>query len=464
MKITSDSLNPVLIKDYRQHFHSKLLPIVMTILLAGQLLAILITQMTLDDNNNGPNDDTGLYLFHSILGIFCIAAWILCALQPMQRFIQERANPELDFTRMCSMTPRQIINGKLSSSLLIVLYLISLCLPFMVIAYFLKGISILDIATVFASVLAIGILMIQIAILVGSTGKKSLAFIFFFSSIYLTPIVISIDVAIFSKGFGKIGFLDVIRAAAAYLLVMVFLYVLNIAILGTKYTNNILPTRCFLIVCAVLAILDKTLSVAFKKDFLIPHSPLSIEAILCFIAAIIATIAAWERHDSGPRVLNEAPKKLIPRSLFFLISSGSANGIALAWIIAIIPIIRYAYETVGKVNALALPSGLPPMFSWINASIFIIAYAQFAIILSKFIPSKPPVLSWLITIVVLALVPAVFAGIFDITYRADLSKFILALTPFQESPEIIIALIFAVVGAIPCAFIIAQKARDFLKQ
>lgn len=462
MKITSDSLNPVLIKDYRQHFHSKLLPIVMTILLGGQLLAILITQLALDDNNNRPNDDTGLFLFHIILGIFCIAAWILCALQPMQRFIQERANPELDFTRMCSMTPRQIISGKLSSSLLIVLYLVSLCLPFMVIAYFLKGISILDIATVFASVLAIGILMIQIAILVGSTGKKSLAFIFFFSSIYLTPIVISIDVAIFSKGIGKIGFLDVIRVASAYLFVMVFLYVLNIAILGTKYTNNILPTRCFLIVCAALATLEKALSYFLKKDFLIPHSTLSIEAILCFIAAIIATIAAWERHDSGPRVLNEAPKKLIPRSLFFLISSGSASGIALAWIIAIIPIIRYACETIGKVNA--LPSGLSPVIFIINGSIFIIAYAQFAIILSKFIPSKPPVLSWLISIVVLALVPAVFAGIFDITDRSDLSKFILALTPFQESPEIIIALIFAAVGAIPCAFIVAQKARDFLKQ
>ncbi len=464
MKVTSDMLNPVLIKDYRQHFHSKLLVIVMAILLTGQLLAILVTQLIID-NARGQDLDgyMGLILFHIILLVFFIAAWVLCALQPMHRFIKERSNPELDFTRMCTMTPAQIILGKLSSSLLIALYLVSLCLPFMVIAYFLKGISILDIATVFASVLAFGILMIQIAILIGSTGKKQIEFLFILASFYLTKKVISIDRAIFLKLIGEIGFLDVIRAAATYLLGMVFLFVLNIAIMGTKYTNNILPTRCFLIVYAALAILDKILSLVFKKDFLIPNSALSIESILCFIAAIIATIAAWERHDSGPRIINEAPKKLIPRSLFFLISSGSANGIALAWIIAITPIISFFYKiTGGHVDLDPLVS--KSMIQNINVAIFAIAYAQIAIALSKFFPNTPPAISWLFTIALLMVAPSLVAGILNAIDNSKLSQFILILTPFHESSDTTFALVLTAIGAIPCAFIVAQKARDFLKQ
>jgi hypothetical protein len=147
MKITSDSFNPVLIKELRQHFHGKLFLITMGLLLFAQLATVFILYANMETAlaNNHTIEAMGPALFTASLVTFGIACVLLCCIGSLTRFMQERINPELDFSRFCAMTPLQILWGKMTSCYAIAIYLLSLCLPFLVIAYFLRGLSIINI-------------------------------------------------------------------------------------------------------------------------------------------------------------------------------------------------------------------------------------------------------------------------------------------------------------------------------
>ena len=175
MKITSDSFNPVLIKELRQHFHGKLFLITMALLLLAQLATVFILYANMETAlaNNHTVDVMGPALFTASLVTFSIACVLLCCIASLSRFMGERINPELDFSRFCAMSPLQILWGKMTSCYAIAIYLLSLCLPFLVIAYFLRGLSIINIALGVAFAIVGALFAIQVALFIGSVGQKS---------------------------------------------------------------------------------------------------------------------------------------------------------------------------------------------------------------------------------------------------------------------------------------------------
>ena len=202
MKITSDSFNPVLIKELRQHFHGKLFLITMALLLLAQLATVFILYANMETAlaNNHTVDVMGPALFTASLVTFSIACVLLCCIASLSRFMGERINPELDFSRFCAMSPLQILWGKMTSCYAIAIYLLSLCLPFLVIAYFLRGLSIINIALGVAFAIVGALFAIQVALFIGSIGQKSLVGILVFGAIWgFWGIVLAIPLAIFVK-------------------------------------------------------------------------------------------------------------------------------------------------------------------------------------------------------------------------------------------------------------------------
>ena len=75
MKITSDSFNPVLIKELRQHFHGKLFLITMGLLLLAQLAALFLIYGNMETAaaNNAIPEFMGPVIFTASLVTFGIA-------------------------------------------------------------------------------------------------------------------------------------------------------------------------------------------------------------------------------------------------------------------------------------------------------------------------------------------------------------------------------------------------------
>ena len=239
MKITSDSFNPVLIKELRQHFHGKLFLITMALLLLAQLATVFILYANMETAlaNNHTVDVMGPALFTASLVTFSIACVLLCCIASLSRFMGERINPELDFSRFCAMSPLQILWGKMTSCYAIAIYLLSLCLPFLVIAYFLRGLSIINIALGVAFAIVGALFAIQVALFIGSVGQKSLVGILVFGAIWGSGGIISVIGGIVSRFIyrGSVSNFTLPICLALFLVFVVigFIFVLNLALLSS---------------------------------------------------------------------------------------------------------------------------------------------------------------------------------------------------------------------------------------
>ena len=440
MKITSDSFNPVLIKELRQHFHGKLFLITMALLLLAQLATVFILYANMETAlaNNHTVDVMGPALFTASLVTFSIACVLLCCIASLSRFMGERINPELDFSRFCAMSPLQILWGKMTSCYAIAIYLLSLCLPFLVIAYFLRGLSIINIALGVAFAIVGALFAIQVALFIGSVGQKSLVGILVFGAIWGSGGLISVIGGIVSRFIyrGSVSNFTLPICLALFLVFVVigFIFVLNLALLSSPLANRTMPARIYTI---ALALISPVFGFCICY---IPKIPLPMTETMVttfFVACVISScmcsfIAGFERSVIGPRVQHQCPQKPLQRFGFFLISSGSGGGIMLAWIFELIafaialclfPSRGAAYSTwpMSKVEALAILA-----FGFSS-----LLYTEIGLCVHKRF-NMMPFSAWLATAVIICFLPLLLFAFASFTYEGkgyDFSHMLIT-TPF----------------------------------
>ena len=132
----AENANPVFVKELRQNLRSRNILIFMSLMLLvlyGCTLAFTLSELK-------DSDKLGTIFFLTILfaGFFLSAS--ICFFGSEQRFTKERADKELNYTLMTTLTPRTIILGKLESAMVMVPFIYSLLLPFMAAAFFMRGI------------------------------------------------------------------------------------------------------------------------------------------------------------------------------------------------------------------------------------------------------------------------------------------------------------------------------------
>ncbi|MCR5381420.1 MAG: ABC transporter permease [Lentisphaeria bacterium] len=439
MKITSDSFNPVLIKELRQSFHGKLFLAIMGLLLIAQLGAMFMIYANSVEaaKHNSVHNDMGVMLFGSVLFMYGAACFFLCGISVINRFTQERSNPELDFTRFCAMSPLEILWGKMTSSFAVAIYLFSLCLPFLVIAYFMRGISLLDMGIGVVSVIICTLFMIQLSLFIGSIGQKALAGILVFGCIW--------------GGFGLIGFISMLIATfshrhtatdiyALFSIAVVFsliglglIFVLNLGMLSSAYANRTMPTRIYAIAIAIL-------SPAFAlliHHFATPTIPLA-EVIIptIIIAFVIASclcsvVAAFERSIIGPRVQRQCPQTPLKRFGFFLISSGSGGGLTLAWILQLIAF-TVALATIPAFPIIASTHGhfnITARFIALSFGFCSLFYTELGLFVHKRF-NILPFAAWLFVTVVLVFVPLLLGSFASIIYNTEQIVLFFVTNPF----------------------------------
>ncbi len=421
-----DWFNPVLVKELRQFLHRRVVLGLVALLLIGQLTVMLVVHLVYASALEVEN--LGQPTFSGIISVLQICVFLLCVLNLGQGFQQERQNPELDFFMLTALSPARIIWGKLSSALAMLLFIHLLCLPFAIIAYFLRGISVLFMLQTVLLLLPTNLALISMAILVGTTGKKNLIGLLVFGGVIFGMNLLTMIVDSHKKGNFELGMSEWLAMVLIPIFWSGFCYVLSLASISHSRANRILPVRVYLLGMLVVSPAAIAALAPATGTALVDLLKISFAITAALAVILLALLAACERPRPSLRLQRQCPKNIFLRSGFFLLSSGSGGGILLAILILLL--------------LLVLPSPLSELYlesskAWwyfTDIAIYTLFYASLAIFLQEIFP-KLSGLAWLCLILVfLLLLPSCIAIFVAATESYNLD-YLTITTPFYKLSE-----------------------------
>ncbi len=325
-------LNPILIKEMRQYFHNRILLCEMGLLLIAQLLAAIGFSFSGEEN-------TGLGMMITAMCILAFCGMLLCGWGGMTRFGTERSCPDLDYSKITNLRPFTFIWGKFVASLVMVIFLYALCLPFMVVAYFFRGVDLLQGLLLAGIMLPLILLMSLMGLLLGSFGNKKLY------AIYVLIFIFGMQILL-----GVFGFLS-LSSSGIFIGSSVFYLILPIYVLCSLVGGIYLFCLCMASICSVSENRMRTfriawLSVMLCTNIIIPLlgwiiSKFTVPEVLEVATgisfgmnmgnlSILFFIGCCERLESGSRVLAEAGKGFWGNKWSFITSSGGYGALGLA--------------------------------------------------------------------------------------------------------------------------------------
>ncbi|MCK5844200.1 MAG: hypothetical protein KAG97_05785, partial [Victivallales bacterium] len=318
-----DALNPITVKELRQTVNSRAISITIMSLLSLELFLMIVF---IAQASNKKTMGYGQGFFTAVIGVLMfISLFGVCATSS-QRFAKERNGEGTDVIHTTALKPLQIIFGKMASSFALGLFLFSLCLPFLGVSYFMRGIDISTIIFVVALSFTILVPIMQFSILTGAFGNVRasnalLVLVVFSSFITLPGLLFGARPLLSGSTDTWLMLLWTMYAAAV---VTGFGFFASVAVLAPYHSNRAMPLRIylasywlvsFLVGCAVNTSYGYR---AFMAVFYIP-------AVIIF--SIYAAIAVGERDRQTRRVLKRTPKRAMFRLAYYLLSTGRGNGL-----------------------------------------------------------------------------------------------------------------------------------------
>ena len=420
----SDRVNPVLVKEIRQHFHNFGILTVMGALLAAELILLVAMQYQMTASHS-EFTGFGAVMFGFLAGGMTLAAFLICSLGTLIRFTAERRSRELDFSFLTVLSPNRIVWGKLAGTLVMTVFLFSLCLPFMVIAYFLRGIGMVQMLLIALALLPLIGIASQFGILVGAAGRRWLISLFFLASFFFAqPLGVAIILLFTDAGGVDSPFGAMLLWYGISGIVLEVLYALTVAAVGARFSNRMLPVRISLIAAVGLSPLIG-LGVGVLSDTLPLWKPAlaALGIAASGIAGFCATLAAFERLDPGTRVLRGRPRNPVGRFAHFLVSSGGWGGVALAFLLMLLA------TAAAAALYLADPIFGGGMSLWIAAGCYFLFYADVAILAARRWKILPGWGWWIVALVVFVVLPLLFGGLFALIDKTHAALYF-ATTPF----------------------------------
>ena len=139
-RIANADINPILLKEMRQLVRSR---IICTGLVLYSMLLFAVASVALLVQTDPSDNPASLMLGETISkAIFYPLFYVVVAAVPLYigvRFTLERNPKRIDLQYTTDLTPRQIIDGKHSSAMMLSVMLASVAVPFMVMSYLLRG-------------------------------------------------------------------------------------------------------------------------------------------------------------------------------------------------------------------------------------------------------------------------------------------------------------------------------------
>ncbi len=458
-KIMDLAFNPVMIKELRQVTRSRFLIGIIAIYMLVMLSAVGIFIFDLTVSNSA-DWGSGRQLFNILLPILNFSCILFVPFYTGIRLAIEHSDTNLDLLFTTTLSPGEIIRGKLLNGIVMLVILYSICTPFLVFTYLLRGIDIPTMCIVLVPLFLITIIVIQAAILIATLptskpfkimlgiGGLVASMIGLVASIFLIPEIISSGIAADLNTWRFWG--PCLTFLAIGILVFILMHSFSIALIMPSTANRALPVRlaCFIAWLATGIGLAIWAKVEHHPE---PLAAWAIPTIIGFISVFLFAIG--EDDKIRIRVRQSIPRPVILRPLAFIFYSGAGGGIVFCCLAMAIAL------TVSYAAANAIPPGvhssrqnvLKLVENLHGFALFALAYGFSAIAIRRFIlrnrfPAKFTGVLALLLVTVGGLVPGIIGvtlvyenmkvdsigmwqlfnpgGILDPKYRATIIAFV----------------------------------------
>lgn len=327
-----DWINPIAVKEMRQAVKGKFI--------TGMLLFFLVVQLTVIggflviDENPGENFNMGRDIFTALLAVLLGASILMIPIYTGIRFSSERSDNNVDLFFITTLKPREIIWGKLASSLVLVLLFFSASMPFLTLTYLLRGLDLPSIFLLMGLDFLIVIVCCQFAIMLATfPGKLFMRVIRFFIGLgalgFVFFMTTAISIEMMMSGIGSaFNSREAWFAAAAVVSLMLLgiglLFMLSSLAISPPTANRAFGIRLYLFIAwLVTGGLLAYMAVEFgEEEFLVAWA---VGATMVLTFHVFATVC--ERTELGPRVRRSIPASRLKRLLVFPFYSGAAGGI-----------------------------------------------------------------------------------------------------------------------------------------
>ncbi len=317
---------------------------------------------------------------------------------------------ELDFSSITTLSPARIILGKYCSVLVLSLLVISLFFPFMTFAYFLRGIELNIILITLQTIFTTTIVLSSILLLLGSSRKKWTIFgIIPFLLVILSYFVFGFISMLIDRAYGVsstgMDDGDVLRCmnwVVAPVMYLVF-YVLTVSWISHEHANRMKAPRLLGLAMMALSIIGFGFVMAYKGNLekTVVWLSLSLIYSLCFYMLVLALITSMERLKSGLRVWRDAPKGVLKRMGYFVVSSGAYGGVVFLWLYLLVLWILQFIAHTGSMDV-----DLAETFtSMAQLLAYVIFYLEMTLFLRTLLPKVKPYLCTILVCLVFSCLP-----------------------------------------------------------
>ncbi len=336
-RVLDNAVNPVAAKELRQAVRSRFVTVALLFFLALEFAVVWIYLLVNPSAARSLSGGQGLAaVLYAILLWFCM---LFIPIYSGVRLAWERSRTQRDLMFATTISAGAVVRGKLLSAMALAGLIYSVCAPFMVFTYLLRGV---DLPSIFL-VLGIGLLYVlgavQFAIFLAATPisrvAKVLLGLFALGAVFYVGLVSVMFYATAMLGPG-LPFVAPLGSLWPVFVSMVatplagtgLLYVLSCALLKPPSANRMLPVRLYV---TTLWLLGGGVAVGWYLllggggDGILLWAGVS-----CTVFAGWFLVAASERETYGPRLRRQIPRFPLWRVPAFLLYSGAAGGLTWA--------------------------------------------------------------------------------------------------------------------------------------
>lgn len=342
-------LSPTLVRDLRQLVRNRFIVVMLNLYLLILTVGTLMTITAQSARARLEGAGEGLYYFDIVF--FFIFTFIVVNLYTAVIMSQERITNDLMFTS--TIKPSGFVFGKLSSALVLTGMLFCATLPFITIAYMLRGI---DLQTIFESCLMIGLMLLVSLSMTVLVFCRTKTYVQMIGLLILYAILCWIGLAsVLGAFFSYMGpaahlFSGTSVAWWEFALVTAFVLLTVLVVLSgaisrvaAASTNRMMPFRITYTIYMLLTLAASFLITIFASGVVSGWDTLPLMTVFIhyFFFLTMIVISTCGRDKWGLRIKRTIPKNPLLRLLLFPFYSGAING--MAWLALLAGILLGAF-------------------------------------------------------------------------------------------------------------------------
>lgn len=335
-------INPVTLKELRQMVRSRLVAVGLIVYLLAQLVGVSIVLMASDSGDRADlyGKALGQSVFHMVYFLLSFLLLLCIPLLVGTRMGLERGKEHLDLQFVTALKPRQFVDGKIASAVVLSLVFASASLPFLVLSYLLRGVDLFRVLLLFGGLLLIAVCIMCVTLFLGAIGVSRTLRVFLLLGVILGLLFLLGAVNIGGAGLLLSGrsvafgsWKELAGGGVALALVVMgcqLTRVVTVAALSPPHANRALPVRLWLTACWFFLGVAALMAALVMRDAAIIYVWASLSVLG---ASALLSVAASMPPGYSRRVLAAVSPRAPLRFVQFFFFSGAEAG--MAWALAL---------------------------------------------------------------------------------------------------------------------------------